>query len=194
MAFLPELAVQPAAPRDQHLLKPGTSHHPRKDNRLSNEKCRTEHPGYIIIRLMGTPLSLAIAVILAALFSLVVWLFRRIAPQENPESWPIAEGTIQSVRKVAVELGRASYQLDVGDFSYVVNDEYYSGQLQISRSFSTHQAAPENLTDRKIQVRYNPRNPEKYSVPRQETGGFLLDPYSEAGKDIGPIDLNLNKI
>jgi hypothetical protein len=148
-----------------------------------------------MIRPMTTPLALAVVMALGALVALGAWLFRRIVPKENPDDWPTAEGTIQFIRKVTVNAGRYSYQVDVGDFSFTVNGEYYSGRLKISRSFSTHQALPKDLANQKIQVRYNPLNPDKYSVPPQEIGGFLLDPFDETNvSDADPFDLEIDKI
>jgi len=132
---------------------------------------------------------------LYALANLVVFLVRRPVRPEKAANWPVTEGTIQSVSKVVVNAGRNSSSVDVGDFSYNVNNEYYSGRLTISRSFSTGDGSPRDLTHQKIQVRYNPQKPEKFSVPPQELGGFLLDPYDEpCASDIGPIDLNIDKI
>jgi hypothetical protein len=113
-------------------------------------------------------------------------------------NWPATEGIIQIVRRVAVpDAGGpiVTYRMvPVGDFSYKVNDEYYSGVLGISRSFSTGDALPGELINQKIQVRYNPRKPEQYSVFPQEIGGFLLDPFNEPTAKDGPVDLNLDKI
>jgi hypothetical protein len=120
---------------------------------------------------------LAILCFLGALGALVVWLFRR-APKENTDNWPETEATIQSVGKVRGS-GRGSDPLDVGDFSYVVNDEYYSGRAMISRSFSTGEGQTSDLVDKKFQVRYDPRKPGKYDVSQSEVGGFLLDPYDD---------------
>jgi hypothetical protein len=124
----------------------------------------------------------------------VVWIDRRPVRPEKAANWPVTEATIQSVGKVHVDAGRQSYSIDVGDFSYIVNDDYYSGRLTISRSFSTHDAQPRDLVNQKIQVRYNPRKPEQFSVPQTELGGFLLDPFDEpTGQDVGLIDLNIDK-
>lgn len=127
---------------------------------------------------MTTPLALAIVVILGALASLVVWLYRRVPPKEDTDTWPMTEGTIQSVSKV-IGTGRGSYPLDVGDFTYVVNDEYYSGRARISRSFSTGDSQPKDLINQRFQVRYNPRKPDEYDVAQADAGGFLLDPYDD---------------
>ena len=70
---------------------------------------------------------------------------------------------------------------------------YYCG-TELRRYLFTDHALPKDLVDQKIQVRYNPRKPEKFSVPQQEIEGFLLDPYDGAGRDEYPIDLNLDKI
>lgn len=120
-------------------------------------------------------------VVLVTIFLLayvVISVVRQPVSAKKAASWPVTEARIQSVGKV-IGTGRGSYPLDVGNFSYVVNDEYYSGRAMISRSFSTHGASPKDLINQKFQVRYNPRKPEKYSVPQAELGGFLLDPYDD---------------
>jgi hypothetical protein len=127
---------------------------------------------------MTTPLMLAVVVVFGALVSLVVWLYRRSTPKENTDNWPVSEATIQSVGKV-IGTGKGSYPFDVGDFTYVVNDEYYSGRARISRSFSTGDSQPKNLVNKKFQVRYNPRKPNKYDVSQAAVEGFLLDPYDD---------------
>lgn len=91
--------------------------------------------------------------------------------------WPVTEATIQSTAERSTDNPDAS---SIGDFTYVVNDDYFSGKVRISRSFSTHGASPQDLVGQKIQVSYNPRKPEKYCVVQSEVGGFLLDPYDEA--------------
>ena len=112
---------------------------------------------------------------LGALVIAVVWKAKR---PEKTESWPETEATIQFVGKV-IGSGRGSYPLDVGDFSYVVDGEYYSGRAMISRSFSTGDVQPGNLVDKKFKVRYNPREPDKYDVSQADVGSFLLDPYDD---------------
>lgn len=132
---------------------------------------------------------------LCAIAGVVVWLLRRPGRPEKAANWPVTEGTIQSFTNVTFRTAERSDLTYVGDFSYSVSNEYYSGRVTISRSFSAHNDSPKDLIDRKIQMRYNPRKPEKFLVPQQELGGFLLDPYDESfGGDIGSIDLNINKI
>jgi len=140
-----------------------------------------------------------ILAILAA--CMVVWLVRRPAGPDRAADWPVTEGTIHSVG--IVPGGRNSPPVDVCDFSYVVKDEYYSGRLALSRPNEgrlavcrpfTSDGSPKDLINQKIQVRYNPRKPEKYSVLPAELGGFLLDPCGELlGQEIGPISLNINQ-
>ena len=96
---------------------------------------------------------------------------------EGAAEWPATEATIQSVQEASVD---SRYPVNVGDFTYIVNDDYFSGKLRISSSFSTHGASPKDLIDQKIQVRYNPRKPQKYLVPQAEVAGFLLDPYDDS--------------
>ncbi len=136
--------------------------------------------------------QIVIFILIALVGIVIIWIRRPVSP-EKAASWPVTEGTIESVSRVFVKAVRYSHPIDVGDFSYTVNNEYYSGRLTISRSFSTHDGSPKDLVDKKIQVRYDPRKPEKFSVPQQEQGGFLLDPYDEelSAEDVGPIDLNI---
>ena len=138
---------------------------------------------------MTTPLALTFVIVLGALASLVVWLYRRAATKENSDNWAVTEATIQSVDRVNGS-GRGSYPFDVGDFSYVVNNEYYSGRATISRSFSTDNSQPKDLVSKKFQVRYNPCKPDKYDLSQAEVGGFLLDPYDDfLMHDIGPTGI-----
>jgi len=127
--------------------------------------------------------------------TLAVWLVRQPVSAKKAANWPVTEATIRSVRKLTIATGRFADFVIAGDFTYIVNDEYYSGRLTISRSFSTHDATPKALVDQKVQVRYNPRKPEEYSVLPDELGGFLVDPYDEPfARDDRPIDLNIDKI
>lgn len=139
---------------------------------------------------MKTPWVPAVVIVLGALASLVIWLYRRATHQENTDSWLMTEATIQSVGKV-IGSGRGSYPFYVGDFSYVVNDEYYSGRATISRSFSASgDIQPRDLVNKKFQVRYNPRKPEKYDLSQADIGGFVLDPYDDfLMHDLGPTDI-----
>ena len=133
--------------------------------------------------------------VLGAIAGIVVWLMRQAARFDEAASWPETEGTIQSVSKVAIRAGRASVEIDVCDFSYIVNGEYNSGRLRVSHSSSTGDSAPRNLINQKIRVRCNPQKPSEYLFPQQKVEGFLLDPYDvSSGRDIDPIDLNLDKI
>jgi len=102
---------------------------------------------------------------------------RRPVPAEKAAAWPVTEATIQTVRDMSAENPDKYY---LGDFTYTVSDDYFSGKVRISRSFSAHNDSANNLVDQKFQVRYNPRKPEKYSVPQAEVGGFLLDPYDDS--------------
>lgn len=124
----------------------------------------------------------------------VLWLVRRPTPADSPVNWTETEATIQSVGKVAEGSGRYSYQVDVCDFTYIVNDEYYSGRATVSSSFSTGDRQLRDLVDKKFKMCYDPRKPDNYDVSKADVGGFLLDQYDDAGTDIGPMDLNLDKI
>src|SRR5215472_1325748 len=121
-------------------------------------------------------MSPAVGLVLVAMLllaSIVVFIARRPVSPKKAGNWPVAEATIQTVR-IAYFGKNTGNPIYVGDFSYTVGDEYYSGTLAISSAFSTGNAATGDLVNQKIQVRYNPRKPEQFSVPQQEIGGFLL--------------------
>lgn len=144
---------------------------------------------------MYSSAGLIVLFTLGALAVLVIWLVWQPRRLDKTEQWAATEATIQSVGTVVVNARRGSYSVDVGDFSYNVNDEYYSGRLQISRAFSTGDASQRDLIHQKLQVRYDPQQPEKFCVPKAELGGFLLDQYNgPSGSDVDPLDLNLDKI
>jgi len=135
---------------------------------------------------------------LGAVVAFVIWIAWQVrsAMQLNRKaaSWPSTQATIQSVGTVVVH-GRPSYSVDVCDFSYSINDEYYSGRLQISTSTATGDASPSALIHQNVQVRYNPQKPEQHAMPQTALGGFLLDSFDESvGSEVGSIDLNIDKI
>ena len=131
---------------------------------------------------------------LGALAALVIWLIWQMQRPNKAEAWPMAKGTIQSVCEVVVHAGN-SYSVDVGDFSYEVNNEYFSGRLTISSSLPDGDRSPRGLIHQEIHVHYDPQRPERFSVPPQEVGGFHLGPYSAPNaSNIDPIDLNIDKI
>lgn len=141
-----------------------------------------------------SPLQL-IVIALAVLAILVVWLVWRYTHPNKVEAWPLSDGTIQSVNTVVVHSGRNSYSVEVADFSYSVEDEYYSGRLTIAPTTSNGEVSPRRLIHQTIQVHYNPRKPEKFSCPQTEIGDFTLSPYDEPfGEDVDPIDLNIDKV
>ena len=141
-----------------------------------------------------------VLLVLGAVAAFAIWIAWQVrsAIQLNRKaaSWPSTQATIQAVGTVVVHGGRASsYSVDVCDFSYTINDEYYSGRLQISTSTATGDASPSALIHQSVQVRYNPQKPEQHAMPQTALGGFLLDSFDESvGSEVGSIDLNIDKI
>jgi Protein of unknown function (DUF3592) len=132
-----------------------------------------------------------ILTLLALAAGLVSFVRQRVRRREAA-NWPVTEGTIQSVSKVVVSGGRSSDSVDIGDFSYTVNSEYYSGRLTISHSFLKDNGSTRGLVHQKIQVHYDPRKPEKSCIFPQEVGGFSLNPYDQPlASDVDPIVLNI---
>jgi hypothetical protein len=127
---------------------------------------------------MNWPLFGIVFFAVGAVAAFVLWLIHRSSPQDNPGDWPTTEATIQSVGR-AISSGRGSYPIDVGDFSYVVNDEYYSGRATISRSFSAGDSKPKDLVDKKFNIRYDPRKPEKFDLSESDVEGYIFYPYDD---------------
>src|ERR1019366_5015301 len=88
-----------------------------------------------------------VLVTLFPLVNVVIFIARLPVSAKKAANWPATEATIQTMRVVYVPSGRATRPLDVGDFSYTVSDEYYSGTLAVSSSFSTGHAAPGDLVN-----------------------------------------------
>lgn len=131
-------------------------------------------------------------VFLAVVVASLVW--QKFSPDKTA-SWPVTEGTIQSVNTEIVNEGRNSHSDEVCDFSYLVNGEYYSGRLCISRSDQAENAALSNLVNKKFPVRYSQQKPEKFAVVSVELDGFFLCRHYELPftVDEGPTVLNIDK-
>jgi len=139
-----------------------------------------------------------IGAIVGALAILVIYLVWRGARANEDASWPVTEGTIQSVGRVNVSCGRgSSYSIEVGDFSYKVSDEYYSGRVTVVPSVGNGDRSTRELVHQTLPVRYNPARPEKFVVAQTDVAGFVLGPYSDSfsqNQDLDPIDLNIDNI
>jgi len=140
--------------------------------------------------MMGFALPL---VFLTVVVVSLVW--QKFGPDKTA-AWPITEGMIQSVNTEIVYQGRGSHADDVCDFSYVVNGDYYSGRLLVSRrSEEAQSAALTVLVNKKFPVRYNPRKPEKFAVVSVDLDGFCLGQHHDSPftVDEGPTVLNIDE-
>ena len=64
------------------------------------------------------------------------------------------------------------------------------GERRYPRTFTTGDSQPKDLVDKKFQVRYNPRKPDKFDLSQADVGGFLLEPYDDfLMNDIGPTNI-----
>ena len=144
-------------------------------------------PGGLIFDFLFVVVCLFFAVVMG-----VIAYRRSPVSATRAVDWPETEGTIQSVNQVRVGRGRGSTTIDVGDFSYKVDDEFHSGRATISRGFSTGDGSPKELVNQKVRVRYDSQKPERFSFPEQQVGEFLLTPFVEINAtDVDPIDLNI---
>ena len=129
-----------------------------------------------------------------AIFAVVtlVRVYRRApASASKAANWPETQGTIQSVNRMVVRAGRSTTIVDVADFSYRVNGEYYSGRLRVSGCTDGDPSTRE-LVDQKVRVLYDPKTPDEFSFPQQSIGGFVVESYVGLdGDDESPTSLNI---
>ena len=143
---------------------------------------------------MFSGVGLVVVIFLCALATLVVLLVWQSMRPDKTERWPVVEGMIQSVNTEITYQGRGTTAKPVGDFSYCIGGEYYSGRLGIS-GFDVPDVSPRGLVGKKISVRYNPEKPQEFFVPSVVLGGFHLGQHYELffQNDTEPTVLNIGK-
>ena len=65
----------------------------------------------------------------------------------------------------------APYQIEAG-FHFTLNGEYYGGYLR-SVAMGLHEAETKGTGNPKVNVRYNPANPDEVAVLAEDNGGNL---------------------
>lgn len=59
-------------------------------------------------------------------------------------------------------------------FSYVVNGDYYSGRFSLEVDGQRAEELTRELADRKLNVLYDPSNPDSWFIPVKQFAGFPL--------------------
>jgi len=107
------------------------------------------------------------AVLLALLVPVLIWGFWQWKRMQDVRRWPKTEATIESA---SLEVVRSSkyqdIQLPTFAFSYQVNGEYFSGRFALMPYITDPgPSLMERMIGRKLQVHYNPRDPNECFVP-----------------------------
>jgi hypothetical protein len=97
---------------------------------------------------------------------------KKIALAKN---WPIAEAEINHWQVLNadddVATTGAPFQIEAG-FHFKVNEEYYGGYLR-SVAMTHHEAETKSKGEPKVNVRYNPANPDETAVLAGDNSGNL---------------------
>ena len=67
--------------------------------------------------------------------------------------------------------GRSAVILPCFAFSYVVNEEYYSGRFSLSGCDGRSATLIREMIDKRITVHYDPNKPESYMIPEEMIEG-----------------------
>jgi hypothetical protein len=91
------------------------------------------------------------------------------------KSWPVAEAEINhwevlNADEETATMG-APYQIEAG-FHFTLNGEYYGGYLR-SVAMTLHEAETKGTGSPKVNVRYNPANPDETAVLAEDNQGNL---------------------
>jgi hypothetical protein len=95
--------------------------------------------------------------------------------------WPQAEAIIQSAEMQWVErVGHLRERLPFFAFSYVVDNEYYSGRFGLRVAEDRATSLIRERVDTKIIVRYDPKRPSIFSLPVElSVDGFPVNTVPE---------------
>jgi hypothetical protein len=84
----------------------------------------------------------------------------------NSPEWPEAVATIQSAKMELVErAGHLRKSVPFFEFSYVVENDYYSGRFGVRVDEARANALIREWLDTKFTVQYDPKRPSRFSVP-----------------------------
>jgi len=123
----------------------------------------------------GSPDGLIIALVVSAIvFGVVghrfVW---KIIQSSRAANWPITQGRVES-GTIAEKAARSHSIFEVTmQYSYSVNNEYYSGDLwNVFDDESSANQFVESMKGRTVLIRTNPNHPEKSAFrPQDQAGG-----------------------
>jgi hypothetical protein len=122
----------------------------------------------------GFEILLGVLGIVAAVVITTAWWWRRSQQKaEIAQTWPETAATIESGRLEPVKQSRAS--LPTFAFSYHVNGEYYSGRFGLIPGDTSSEALIQRLVGRKLQIRFNPEQPEVWFLAEERIEGCKVE-------------------
>jgi hypothetical protein len=123
--------------------------------------------------------------IVAAIIIAMVWWWRQSQQSvEIAKTWPETEATIESGRLEPVKQSRA--RLPTFAFSYHVGGAYYSGRFGLIPGDTSSEALIQRLVGRKLQIRFNPGQPEVWFLAEERIEGCKVE------QELGPHLINLS--
>jgi hypothetical protein len=112
---------------------------------------------------------LAIPICLIGLIiALNVWNAKRAG---TIAEWPRTEATVQSAGMEDVGSGRSKVVLPCFAFSYVVDEEYYSGRFSLSGCGDRSVTLIREMVGRKFTVLFDPTKPSRFQIDEEMIEG-----------------------
>ena len=133
----------------------------------------------------GFEILLGVSGLVAAVAIAMVWQWHRSQQKaEIARTWPETEATIESGGLESATETRAL--LPTFAFSYYVNGEYYSGRFSLIPGHTSLQDLIQRLVGRKLQIRFNPQQPDVCFVAGEQIEGCKVE------QELGPhlVDLS----
>ena len=100
---------------------------------------------------------------------------------KDAAGWPETDATIQSAEMESVErVGHLREELPFFTFSYVIDNEYYSGRFGLRVPEDRASTLMREKVNTKITVRYDPKRPSVFSLPDEmSVDGFRVNTVPE---------------
>ncbi|MGA9062904.1 MAG: hypothetical protein WB341_14720 [Terracidiphilus sp.] len=121
----------------------------------------------------------------SVVIALVFWSRRKENRVEEALNWPTTEATVQTAAVERVGGGRYAPDLPVFAFSYVVEEEYYSGRFALDAKGDRADDLVKEMIDRKLAVCYDPKRPSTWFIPDESIEGCEV--YQKLSDKLDPL-------
>ncbi|HKF49795.1 MAG TPA: hypothetical protein VKB38_20710 [Terracidiphilus sp.] len=122
------------------------------------------------------PYLLISAVFVAVVISAAAWNRRAHKEIEEAADWPTTEATVQQteVQEFIVNNRRDVHEYPCFTFSYVVNDDYYSGVFGLAVEGEPADRLRREMIDKKFALNYKPTEPAEYYIADEMMDGYEM--------------------